>query len=51
MAALVEHFDGRLEILDWSKERDFSPLEAYRGAPEAQAAAPSHAQPNAEPNG
>jgi UDP-2,3-diacylglucosamine pyrophosphatase LpxH len=49
--ALVEHFDGRLEILDWSKERDFSPLEAYRGAPEAQAAAPSHAQPNAEPNG
>jgi UDP-2,3-diacylglucosamine pyrophosphatase LpxH len=27
--ALVEHFDGRLEIIDWSQERDFSPLDAY----------------------
>lgn len=29
--ALVEHFDGRLEIIDWTAERDFSPLDAFAG--------------------
>jgi UDP-2,3-diacylglucosamine pyrophosphatase LpxH len=28
-SALVEHFDGRMEILDWADLRGLSPLEAY----------------------
>lgn len=30
--ALVEHSDGRLEIIDWTRERAYSPLEAWNAA-------------------
>jgi len=29
--AMVEHADGRMEIIDWTKVRDVSMVEAYRG--------------------
>jgi hypothetical protein len=31
--AVVEHFDGRLEILDWSRLRGWSPLERRAASP------------------
>jgi hypothetical protein len=31
--ALVEHHDGRLELLDWAKARGWSRLEREAGAP------------------
>lgn len=34
--ALVEHLDGRLEIINWTNERAFSALDAYEPAPEAE---------------
>ncbi|SMF62314.1 UDP-2,3-diacylglucosamine pyrophosphatase LpxH [Tistlia consotensis] len=34
--ALVEHFDGRLEILNWAELRNFSMLEAARALPELE---------------
>lgn len=40
--ALVEHADGRLEIVDWTERRAFSPLDAWRAADEdAPAPAPT----------
>lgn len=40
--ALVEHADGRLEIVDWTERRAFSPLDAWRAADrDAPAPAPS----------
>ncbi|MFA7430598.1 MAG: UDP-2,3-diacylglucosamine diphosphatase [Rhodospirillaceae bacterium] len=39
--ALVEHFDGRLEIIDWTRERAASALEAYQPAWEAECASSS----------
>jgi UDP-2,3-diacylglucosamine pyrophosphatase LpxH len=36
--AIVEHPDGRLEIVDWTAERTYAPLAAYAGT-EAQAEA------------
>lgn len=35
--ALVEHLDGRLEIIDWTAERAYKPLDSFRGD-EAEAA-------------
>lgn len=29
--AMVEHADGRMEIIDWTKVRDLSMIESYRG--------------------
>ncbi|GAB3126838.1 UDP-2,3-diacylglucosamine diphosphatase [Novispirillum itersonii] len=37
--ALVEHDDGRLEIIDWTRERAYSPLEAWQAANSRTAAA------------
>ncbi len=34
--ALVEHFDGRFEILHWAERRNFSMLEAARALPEPE---------------
>lgn len=34
--ALVEHYDGRMEILTWTDMRDLSPLEAYSKAKECE---------------
>jgi UDP-2,3-diacylglucosamine pyrophosphatase LpxH len=35
--ALVEHFDGQLEILHWAKQRSWSMIERARGADSARA--------------
>ncbi|MGC2854867.1 UDP-2,3-diacylglucosamine diphosphatase [Novispirillum sp. DQ9] len=38
--ALVEHFDGRLEIIDWTRERGVSPLDVPLAADAGEAKAP-----------
>ncbi len=42
--ALVEHADGRLEIIDWTRERAYKPLDSFAGkakAPDGEAQDPA----------
>jgi len=46
--AMVEHADGRMEIVDWTKVRDVSMLEAYRGGGrKTRSLSPAEAMPPA----
>lgn len=47
--ALVEHMDGRMEILEWAKLRSWSAVREASGAPEAADPLPLGHEPTAQP--